>query len=101
MDLSRRPAPDVTGAIQHALAALECVARDATGERSATLGKILARNPYLVPSPLNTALDKLWGFASEQGRHLREGREPTYDDAELAVQVVSVVARYLSRRHQR
>ena len=28
VDLSRRPDPDITGSIQHALAALECVARD-------------------------------------------------------------------------
>jgi len=26
-DLSRRPTPDITGAIQHSLACLECVAR--------------------------------------------------------------------------
>ena len=97
-DLSRRPQPDVTGAIQHALAALECVARDVTGDPKSTLGTILQRNPGLLPAPLNQALDKLWGFASEQGRHLREGRVPGYEEAEVAVQVASAVARYLSKK---
>jgi hypothetical protein len=97
-DLSRRPEPDATGAIQHALAALECVARDATGDPKSTLGSILQRNPTLVPPPLNQALEKLWGFASEQGRHLREGRAPDYLEAEVAVQAALAVANYLSKR---
>jgi hypothetical protein len=37
-DLSRRPDPDLTGAIHHAIAALECTAREAVGDRRATLG---------------------------------------------------------------
>lgn len=97
-DLSRRPHPDVTGAIQHALAALECVARDVSGDEKSTLGTILTRNPDLVPPPLNQALEKMWGFASEQGRHLREGREPSYEEAELTVQVAAAVGRYLSKK---
>jgi hypothetical protein len=97
-DLSRRPIPDITGAIQHALTALECVARDVTGDNRSTLGTILSRNSQLVPPPLDVALEKLWGFASEQGRHLREGRAPNYDEAELAVQIAAVVSRYLSRK---
>jgi hypothetical protein len=96
-DLSNRPQPDVTGAIQHALAALECVARDVTGDERATLGAILARHPELVPRPLDVALEKIWGFASEQGRHLREGRVPTRAEAELAVVTAAAVARYLQR----
>lgn len=97
-DLSRRLRPDITGAIQHALAALECVARDVSGDEKATLGAILSRNPGLVPPPLDSALEKLWGFASEQGRHLREGREPSHEEAELAVQVAAAVSRYLSKK---
>lgn len=97
-DLSRRPHPDVTGAIQHSLAALECIARDVTGDSQATLGAILRRHPGLVPAPLDQALEKLWGFASEQGRHLREGRVPGYEEAEVSVQVSSAVARYLSKK---
>ena len=97
-DLSRRPTPDITGSIQHALAALECVARDVSGDPKATLGSVIKNNPGLIPPPLDTAVDKLWGYASEQGRHLREGREPGRDEAILCVHVAAVVAEYLSRK---
>jgi hypothetical protein len=97
-DLSRRPKPDVTGAIQHALAALECVARDVTGDPKSTLGTILSRNPGLLPPPLDQAVEKLWGFASEQGRHLREGRAPSEEEAQLAVIVAAGVCQYLSKK---
>src|SRR5207237_803048 len=63
-DISRRPEPDATGAVQHSMAALECVAKDVTGEHKATLGQILARHATVVPKPLDVAVDKLWGFAS-------------------------------------
>lgn len=39
-DISRRPHADITGAIQHAMAALECVAREVSGS-TATLGPIV------------------------------------------------------------
>src|SRR5690606_5593927 len=68
VDLSRRPDPDLTGALQHGMAALECVARDLVGEPNATLGDIIRRNPGLMPRPLDTAVEKLWGFASDRGR---------------------------------
>jgi hypothetical protein len=97
-DLSRRPDPDLTGACQHALAALECVAREATGDRTATLGKILERHPELIPKPLDTVVEKAWGFASNKGRHLIEGQSPTYEDIELVVGVAGLVATYLGRK---
>lgn len=93
-DISRRPAADVTGAIQHAMAALECVAREVDGSTD-TLGKIIGRLRF--PPPLDTALHKLWGFASEQGRHIQEGREPRFEEAELVVTVASAVSVYLLR----
>ena len=50
-DLSRRPRADLAGAIYHAMGALECVARDVTGDAKATLGEIIKRNPTLLPKP--------------------------------------------------
>ena len=50
-----------------------------------------------LPPPLDTALHKLWGFASEQGRHIQEGREPRFEEAELVVTVASAVSVYLLR----
>jgi hypothetical protein len=97
-DLSRRPKPDITGAIQHAMAALECVAREIDGSTE-TLGRIINRLP-LAP-PLDGALHRLWGFASEQGRHIQEGREPQFEDAELIVTVASAVSVFLLRSCRR
>jgi hypothetical protein len=99
-DLSRRPAPDVTGAIQHSMAALECAARVACGDEKANLGDILKRYRDLLPRPLDEALAKLWGFASENARHIREGRAPTYDEAELVVMVVAGTCTYLARKNE-
>lgn len=98
MDLSKRPEPDLTGALQHALAALECVARDVTGDPKATLGALLGRHKTLLPAPMNDAAEKLWGFASEQGRHLREGREPAREEVELAVHTAAALATYLCKK---
>lgn len=95
-DLSRRPEPDLTGAIHHAMTALECTAREITGDSSATLGKIINDHSALFPKPLNEAVTKLWGYASETGRHLREGRTPKRSEAELIVGVASSCCTYLA-----
>jgi hypothetical protein len=97
-DLSRRPHPDVTGSIQHAMTALECVARDITGQQK-TLGKLIAdhRDKLNLPRPLDEALEKMWGYASETGRHLIEGRDPRFEDAELVVTVAAAVSIYLTK----
>jgi hypothetical protein len=99
-DLSRRPAPDITGGIQHSMAALECVAREACGDAKATLGEIMRRYPDTVPRPLDVAIEKAWGYASENARHIREGREPTFEEAELVVGMVAALATYLARKHE-
>ena len=97
VDLSRRPEPDVTGAIQHGMAALECVAREACGDPKATLGDILKRHPDLIPKPLDASVEKAWGYASEMGRHIREGRQPDRKEAELVVGLAAALSTYLSR----
>ncbi len=98
IDLSRRPTPDITGAIQHSLACLECVAREATGDKKATLGELIKKHPNIVPKPLNIAIEKIWGFTSEQGRHLREGQAPEYLEAELVVELSAAISTYLGKK---
>lgn len=62
-DLSKRPRPDKTGAVQHAMAALEAVMRDVCGDAKPTLGELLKRyGERLVPKPLDTALSQVWGM---------------------------------------
>jgi hypothetical protein len=58
--LSRRPDANCPGAMYHAMGALECVARDLTGEPKHTLGQILKRRPELLPPPLDQALSQIW-----------------------------------------
>jgi hypothetical protein len=98
MDLSKRPDPDITGAIQHAMAALECVARDVTGDGKSTLGDLLKKHPGTLPPPLDTALSKIWGFASDQGRHLRESQAPDIKEAELVVGLAGSLSTYLVKK---
>lgn len=98
-DLSRRPKPDLAGAIYHGMGALEAVARDISGSPKLTLGEVLKRHPDLLPKPLDTALAQVWGFASNEARHVEEGREPVRDEAELVVGLAAVVATYLSKKH--
>jgi hypothetical protein len=66
-DLSRRPKPDSTGAIQHAMASLECVARELSGARNANLGEILKRGQVEIPQPLGEAVKKAWGLPLNLG----------------------------------
>jgi hypothetical protein len=98
IDLSRRPTPDITGAIQHSLACLECVSRELTGDRKLTMGKIIEKHPNIVPKPLDSAIEKIWGFASNQGRHLQEGQSPEYLEAELVVELTAAIATYLGKK---
>lgn len=95
-DISRRPEPDRTGAIQHSIAALECVARDIANEPGLTLGRLVPR--LGLPRPLDEAVEKLWGFASDRARHIREGQQLTDDEAELVVSVACAVSIFLVHR---
>lgn len=95
-DISRRPTPDVTGAIQHVMAALESTSRDVTGQPNLTLGKLVPR--LALAPPLDTAVEKLWGYASERARHVREGQNVATEEAELVVSVACAVCTFLTRR---
>jgi hypothetical protein len=94
-DLSRRPEPDLTGAIQHSMAALECTAREVCGDPRATLGDILKRQTDMIPKPLDESIVKMWGYASETARHIREGRAPSRREAELVVGVAAAACAFL------
>jgi hypothetical protein len=99
-DLSRRPHPDLAGAVYHAMGALECIARDVTDDPKATLGEILKRYPDLLPKPLDAALSQVWGYASNEARHVEEGREPSREEAELVVGLSAAVSTYLIRKRK-
>jgi hypothetical protein len=96
LDISRRPSPDVTGAIQHSMAALECTARDVLNMPNSTLGDMVYK--LNLPKPLDTAVDKLWGFASQRARHVREGDQLDSSEAELVVSVACALSTFLCKR---
>lgn len=97
-DLSRRPIPDLTGAIQHSLACLECVCREAIGNRKATLGDLMKKATGIIPAPLDKAIEMIWGFSSEQGRHLKEGLPPQFLEAELVVELCAALSNYIAQK---
>ena len=68
------------------------------GEPKATLGEVLKRNPGLLPKPLDTTLAQVWGYASNEARHVEEGREPSREEVELPVGLAAVVATYLTKK---
>lgn len=98
-DLSRRPEPDITGAVHHAMGALECVSRHVSGKPNLTLGDIMKQCPDLVPKPLDTAIGKCWGFASEMARHIKEGQTVEFAEAHLLVGLAAVMGSYLLQKH--
>jgi hypothetical protein len=102
-DLSRRPKPDITGAIQHSMAALECLARDICKKPQLTLGDLLRKEKQTldIPKPLDDAVEKAWGYASEMGRHIREGRTPERAEAELIVGICATISTYLCQKAPR
>ncbi len=97
-DLSRRPTPDITGALQHVSAALECVARDFTGDPKKTFGQLLNDYPDILPKPLDEAAHKLWGFVSNRARHLSEGKAPEFAETSLAVGIASSFAAFMANK---
>lgn len=95
-DLSRLPKPDITGAIQHAGAAIECLARDVTGSPNATLGEIIKANPKIFPGAVMKIAQGVWGCTSTKGRHLNEGGEPSLEEALMLVGVVAALTGFLA-----
>ena len=97
--MSKRPTPDITGSVQHSVVALECLCREITGEKSLTLGKLINTHSQIIPKPLDKVVSGLFGFASEQGRHLREGGAPDYEEAELVVHLSASLCTYLTKKN--
>lgn len=94
--LSRRPEPNLSGAVFHAMAAFEALARDVTGLQNATVGQIVKKRPDLFPKPLDTSLGMLWGFASNEARHGSEERGVSLKEATLLVRLAAALIVYVS-----
>lgn len=97
VDISKRPEPDVTGAIQHSMAALECFCRSLLNDEKHTLGELITHHRDSIPKPLDVAMEKLWAFSSEQGRHIKEGKAPSFHEAELTVHICASLIVYFNQ----
>lgn len=94
-DLSKRPEADLRGTVQHSMGALESVARKITGKPKKTLGEIIKIHPELLPKPLDDSISKMWGYASEYARHVREDREVARKEAQLILGISATIIAYL------
>ena len=97
LDILRRPQPDTTGAIHHATAALEAVARSIARRPKPALGDLILH--LGLPSPLDKSVEKLWGYASEYSRHGREGLEVKNVEAELVVSIIKAIIVFLVKKN--
>ena len=94
-DISRRPKPDTTGAIQHAMVALEATAREVTGQPKPTLGKLV---PALdLPSPLNQAVSNLWVIHLDTGVTFASGRPSASLTPNLIVSVAGALCTFITQ----
>ena len=91
-DLSRRPEPDLTGAVHHALGALEATGRYIDGSERGFSDLV---DRLDLPKPLDSALKKMWGFSSNYGRHVSVTKVPTPRDAALIVHLAAAFCAYL------
>ena len=96
LNLSRRPVPEIHGAIYHAMAGLECAMREVTDDHKLQLSDPIARQKGFIPAPLDAGIKKIYEFASDRSRHINEGRLPDLDEAVLVVHVAAALAAYLS-----
>ena len=92
-DISRRPTPDLTGAVHHAFGAMEAVARYVHNSEK-TFGELVKLLD--IPKPLDTALEKLWGYSSNYARHVSPTNVPNLGEATLVVHLSSAICRYLA-----
>jgi hypothetical protein len=93
--LSARPDADTRGAVIRAVGAVEALARDVLGDSNATLGQLV--NKLNLPPPLREAVAKIWGYASDQARHVREGQTIELAEAYLVVNLCATIASHLCR----
>lgn len=98
-DLSKRPTPDLTGAIQHAMAGLECLVRDITGDTKGTLGQLVKNHKGVIPAPVDSAVSQIYGYSSNIARHIQEGNDPSEEEAELVVGLMVTLVNYLSKKN--
>jgi len=57
-------------------------------------------NKLNLPKPIDVVVEKIWGFASNQGRHITEGKKPDFAEAELTVHLSAALISYLCEKNK-
>ena len=63
-----------------------------------TLGQILKKRKDIIPAPLDAAIIKMWGYASDKARHVKEGGVLDYSEAEIIVTQFISIANFLIKK---
>lgn len=93
--LAHRPAADLAGAAQRAMAGLDLAVKSAAD--GPTLDTFLQRRAGEFPPQLGQALKLLGEFAANKGKQLAENPQPRHEDVELLVNIAAAVATYVNR----
>jgi hypothetical protein len=94
-DLSKSPDPNIAGAIQHAMVALEAMAPCAPENFKPTLAVFVTKDPGSFSIPTAEMMRRLFIFATVQSAQFREGRTPGAVEAELFVGAVGTLVSYV------
>lgn len=84
--------------MQHAGPAIECLAREISGDTKLSLGDIIKKREDLFPGAYRKMADAMWGIVSNQGRHMKEEGEPSLKDALFVVGSITNLAAFLLAR---
>ncbi len=104
---SDREKPDYANAVKEAISTMESLAQYYTGNPSGTLGerimssRVCKRTPRLIslPQPLKEAMNKLYGYASNEGdvRHSNNESDHvvTFNEAKFIIVTASALINYI------
>ena len=59
--------------------------RQVTGDSKSTLGDLMKRFSGIIPTPLDQAVTKIWGFTGERGNSNKKKPNSTFLGVELGV----------------
>ena len=98
-DLSERPKPNTAGTVSQSTSAVEALLHDITGrpQKKKTLSDYLKESPDLLHPALREALNKIYGYASDEGaRHGKEGTQPTPEEARFVLTTCAAICTLLA-----
>jgi hypothetical protein len=97
--LSERPVANTAGAVSQSTSAVEALLHDIAGrpQKKKTLSDYLKESPDLLHPALREALNKIYGYACDEGaRHGKEGTQPTPEEARFVLTTCAAICTLLT-----